>query len=125
MQNNWDKIYKEHFYTVYKYLLCLTHDANLSEDLTQETFYKAILKINSFKGNSSLTTWLCEIAKNLLLNELKRSKKINFVQDEILETLTASESVEQAIISNEEKEILKKKIENLDETTRKSNLFKN
>lgn len=37
-----DKIYKEYFETVYKYLLYLTHNEDLSEELTQETFFKAI-----------------------------------------------------------------------------------
>lgn len=44
-----EKIYSQYFKTIYKYLLCLTHNQEIAEDLTQETFYKAIKNINSFK----------------------------------------------------------------------------
>ena len=37
-----ESMYKEHFQTVYKYLVCLTHNEDTAEELTQETFYKAI-----------------------------------------------------------------------------------
>ena len=60
-----EKIYSQYFKTIYKYLLCLTHNQEIAEDLTQETFYKAIININSFKGNCKLSVWLCQIAKNL------------------------------------------------------------
>ena len=50
-----EKIYSQYFKTIYKYLLCLTHNQEIAEDLTQETFYKAIKNINSFKGNCKLS----------------------------------------------------------------------
>ena len=43
--HDFEKIYNEHFKLVYKYLLALTNNHDLAEELTQETFYKAILKI--------------------------------------------------------------------------------
>ena len=42
-----EKIYEEYFETVNKYLFCLTHNNDISEELTQETFYKAVKKISS------------------------------------------------------------------------------
>ena len=42
---NIEEIYKEYFKTVYKYLFCLTSNHDLAEELTQETFYKAVKKI--------------------------------------------------------------------------------
>lgn len=44
--------------------MCLTGDENLSEELTQETFYKAYKKINTFEGKCKMSVWLCQIAKN-------------------------------------------------------------
>ena len=73
--NNLDKIYEENFQIVYKYLLFLTHNEDLAEELTQETFYRAIKNINSFKEKSKLSTWLCAIAKNLWIEEIKKNKK--------------------------------------------------
>ena len=39
-----EKIYEEYFVTLNKYLFCLTHNNDLSEELTQETFYRAVKK---------------------------------------------------------------------------------
>lgn len=61
-----EEIYQIHSHTVYGYLLSLTHDANVSEELTQETFYQAVKSINSYDGTCKITTWLCAIAKNML-----------------------------------------------------------
>ena len=70
-----EKIYKEYYEIVYKYLFCLTHDKDLSEDLAQETFVKMIKNIDKFKGQSKLSSWLCEIAKNLWIDYLRKNKK--------------------------------------------------
>lgn len=61
-----DAIYKEYAETVYRYLLSLTHNADLAEELTQETFYQAVKGINRFDGKCKISTWLCAIAKNQL-----------------------------------------------------------
>ena len=45
-----DEIYKDNYLLVYKYLLSITHNEDLSEELTQETFYKAVLNISKFKN---------------------------------------------------------------------------
>ena len=42
---NMEEIYKEYFETVKKYLFCLTHNNDIAEELTQETFYKAVKNI--------------------------------------------------------------------------------
>ena len=61
-----DELYEKYAKKVYRYLLSLTNDVDLAEELTQETFYRAIRSLHSFKGKSSLYTWLCGIAKNAL-----------------------------------------------------------
>ena len=71
-----EQIYKEYFETVNKYLFCLTHNSDISEELTQETFYRAVKSIDKFKGNCKMSVWLCQIAKNLWYNELKKNKKL-------------------------------------------------
>lgn len=60
-----EQIYEKYYTVIYKYLLCLTKNPDIAEELTQETFYKMIKKIDTFKGNSKISVWLCEIAKNL------------------------------------------------------------
>ena len=61
-----DEIYQNHAKTVYRYLLTLTHDKNLAEELMQETFYQAIRCSNQFDYSCKVSTWLCAIAKKQL-----------------------------------------------------------
>lgn len=95
-----EKIYSQYFKTIYKYLLCLTHNQEIAEDLTQETFYKAIKNINSLKGNCKLSVWLCQIAKNLWFNEFKRKNKISMVNIDFVE-LAENESIEDFFLNQE------------------------
>lgn len=69
-----EKIYLDYKKDLYNYLLSLTHNPTLSEDLLSETFVKAIYSINSFKGDSSIKTWLLGIARNLWLQSLRKNK---------------------------------------------------
>ncbi|MBQ3111572.1 MAG: RNA polymerase sigma factor [Firmicutes bacterium] len=61
---DFDAIYSQYFAEVYKFVLSLCRDAALAEEITQEAFFKALKNIDSFKGNSKISTWLCQIAKN-------------------------------------------------------------
>lgn len=121
---NFEDIYVEYFEIVYKYLYCLTRNDDIAEELAQETFYKAILKINSFKKQSKLSTWLCQIAKNLWYNELKRKKKLKISDDEIFLTMHSDENIENDFINTEEKRELFNKINSLDNITKKVMYFR-
>ena len=113
-----EKIYEEYFETVNKYLFCLTHNNDISEELTQETFYKAVKKINTYKGECKMSVWLCQIAKNLWYDQCRKNK--NSIDIEEMEALSFhnSNTVEEEIISNEEKISIYKKMQNLDGKTR-------
>lgn len=115
---NIEKIYEEHFKTVNKYLFCLTHNNDISEELTQETFYKAIEKINTYKGECKISVWLCQIAKNLWYDQCRRNKKIiNVEKKELFDSETLN-TLEEQIIFNDEKISLYKKMQDLDDKTR-------
>ena len=113
-----EQIYEEYFETVNKYLFCLTHNNDISEELTQETFYKAVKKIDTYKGNCKMSVWLCQIAKNLWYNELKKNKRMELKNSEELEYLKSDENLENDYILKEDKINLYKKIQTLDEQTR-------
>ena len=115
----WDmeQIYEKYFETVSKYLFCLTHNSDTSEELTQETFYRAVKNINKFKGNSKMSVWLCQIAKNLWYDELKKNKKSKNIEDEIF-LIQSENEVERDVISNDSKLQLYKKLQKLDKNTR-------
>lgn len=60
---------------VYKYLLSLTRDQALAEDLTADTFERALGGFERFRGDCTPTAWLCAIAKRLWCGELRRRKQ--------------------------------------------------
>ena len=66
------ELYTTHGQPVYRFLLRLCGDADWAEELTQETFYQALIHIGQFQGRSSLYTWLCQIGKNAWLKECRR-----------------------------------------------------
>ena len=74
-----EEIYKEYSLLVYRYLYGLTNDIELSEELMQETFYSATKNINKFKGNSKISVWLCQIAKNKWKDYIKKHNQIKSV----------------------------------------------
>ena len=113
-KSNIEEIYNEHFKTVYKYLIYLTHNKEIAEDLSQETFCKAIDKIDKFRGDCKISVWLCEIAKNLWLNELKKNKKIILTNNE-QDLANINYSTEDKFFLEQDKMELHKKIYNLDE----------
>lgn len=76
MVSDFDAIYQEYGKTVYCFLLSLSRDETLSEELTQETMFRAIMNISSFRGDSKISVWLCQIAKNLYLEWMKKNKRI-------------------------------------------------
>lgn len=75
MNSELENYYKEYGKKVYLFLMSLSGNSDISEELTQETFYQAIKSINRFEGKCSVYTWLCQIAKNLWLRELERQKR--------------------------------------------------
>ena len=72
---DFDGIYKENFTDVYKFVLGLCRDPMLAEEITQETFFKALRKIDSYKGESRLYTWLCSIARNVYIDHTRRREQ--------------------------------------------------
>lgn len=72
---NMDQIYQQYAQTVYKFLLAQTHNADLAEELTQETFYQAVRSIHRFDGSCKLSVWLCQIAKHLWYQYLRKHQR--------------------------------------------------
>lgn len=70
-----DAVYRDHAQTVYKFLLAQCHDPDLSEELTQETFYQAVRSIGRFDGSCKLSVWLCQIAKHLWYRHLRKHRQ--------------------------------------------------
>ncbi|MBQ7956299.1 MAG: sigma-70 family RNA polymerase sigma factor [Lachnospiraceae bacterium] len=88
-----DEIYQKYAKTVYKYLLSRTHNQELAEELTQETFYQAIRSIERYDESCQLSTWLCAIAKNQLLTYQRKHPPLESLEDHDLALQSAESDV--------------------------------
>ena len=98
-----EKIYREYFTIVYRYTLSISRDSNLAEEITQETFVKALQKIGGFRGDCDINVWLCQIAKNEYLQHLKKQNKRGLLGQELAKTsaVEVDESPEQDFVKKE------------------------
>lgn len=69
---DFDQIYAAYFSEVYKFVLTLCQEPALAEEITQETFFKALKQIDRFRGNCRMGTWLCSIAKNTYISHTRK-----------------------------------------------------
>lgn len=81
---NIEELYRAYFDIVYRYIRSVSQDGSLAEEVTQETFFKALKKADQFRGDCDVRVWLCQIAKNTLYDHLKKQKK-QLLGDEKLE----------------------------------------
>ena len=91
-----EEIYQQYAQTVYRFLLSHTQDRDLAEELTQETFYQAIRTSERFDESCKVSTWLCAIAKNVLLTYRRKHPST----EEMAETLPAGASTESEAVGN-------------------------
>lgn len=75
MSVDFEQVYKEYFSDVYKYVLSLCRNETIAEEVTQETFFKAMQHINEFNGTCKLYVWLCQIAKNTYFSIYQKQKR--------------------------------------------------
>ena len=113
--SDFQKIYDQYARMVYRFLLQLTANEDLAEELLQETFYRALQNIDRFDGRCSLYTWLCQIGKNAWYKELRSKKR--FRDKTELETVS-KEDPEELLIQKEQVAEIRKAIWNLPEPYR-------
>ena len=75
-----DQIYRTYERMVYQFLYMRTHDAHWSQDLLQETFLRAVTSISRYDGSCKLSVWLCQIARHVLWQELRKRGKTDFAE---------------------------------------------
>lgn len=74
---DFQEVYNLYFRDVYRYALSLCRNESLAEEITQETFYKALEKMDSFDGKCKVTVWLCQIAKNTYISMCRKNKHLD------------------------------------------------
>ena len=71
---DFDCLYKSYYLDVYHFLCGLSSNKEIAEDITQETFTKALTAINSYDGRKDIRAWLFTIARNTYFTYCKREK---------------------------------------------------
>lgn len=70
-----EEIYRAYFPAVFRYLRQLCGDEGLAEELTSETFFRALQSVDRFRGECEVRVWLCQIAKNCWLSYAKKHRR--------------------------------------------------
>ena len=71
-----ENLFEKYYEDVFRFLRGLTLDQHLADELTQETFYRALKSIDTYRGESEWRVWLCSIAKNLYFTYYKKQKRL-------------------------------------------------
>lgn len=74
-ENDFELIYEKYVPKVFSFILKLSNNYHIAEEITQETFVKAYISLHTFRGECRTEVWLCQIAKNLFFDFIKKSKR--------------------------------------------------
>jgi RNA polymerase sigma-70 factor (ECF subfamily) len=72
---DFERIYNEYFADIFRYVLALSRNESIAEEVTADTFFKALKKIGKFDGRCDIKTWLCQIAKNTYYDFLRKNNR--------------------------------------------------
>lgn len=108
-----ESIYNDYFRDVYLYIKSLSKDEQVAEDITSETFIKAMQSIDNFNGTCDIRVWLCQIAKNSYFSYLRKNNKLILVDQ--LQEKEDTFDIEQTMQSKESSMIIHQVIHALDE----------
>ena len=89
-------IYEENRHSILRMCYMYLKDESLAQDAAQETFIKAYLKLETFKGKASINTWLSSIAINVCKNILRKQKAAQIISiDSVAEQASAKNSADE------------------------------
>ena len=99
-QEQWEQIYALSFSPVYYYILRLSGNPQEAEEVTAETFLRAMESEKQFRGESGITTWLCAIARNVWLGRLREQGRYD--GSGRLPDLPGPDNLEERLLSREQ-----------------------
>lgn len=104
MQPNFEEIYCKYYSSIYRYIFNLSKNSDIAEEITQETFYKALKNIDKYDENYKLLTWLCGIAKNTYYSMYRKKRRMQEFPKDITDD---SEFIDSIIDTETNIELLK------------------
>ena len=99
MDKDFERVYREYYPSVYRYMLSVTKNEHTAEEIAQETFFKALKNIEKYDKSQNILTWLCTIAKNTYFSSLKKLSHQAEIPDNLQST---DEDIIDAIIDSED-----------------------
>ena len=89
-----EKLYNTYYMQVFSFVMTLAGDQAAAEEITQETFYRALTNSNAaYRGEAGEMTWLCAIAKNLFIDETRKNARKQEMPQEIESDINVEASV--------------------------------
>ena len=113
---DFEKLYHTYFSDVYLYIRRLSEDEQIAEEITSETFFKAMHSIESFRGDCDVRVWLCQIAKNCYYTHTKKAAKLQAADlDELQNMADPAPDLAQQLIRKEEVQRIQKVLHDISE----------
>ena len=98
-----EQIYRDYFNDVFLYIRRLSNNEHIAEEITSETYYKAMHSVDSFRGDCDIRVWLCQIAKNCYYSYLKKAGREDSIEDiDLLNVSAQDETVEERLARQDE-----------------------
>lgn len=88
---DFEEIYRTYFQDVFSYVRRMSQDEHVAEEMTSETFFKAMGGLEHFRGDCDVRVWLCQIAKNCYFSYLKKRNRTQNMDDAAWAKLEAEE----------------------------------
>ena len=107
MDVNFKDIYCKYYKSINRYLITITKNEDVAEEIAQETFFKAMKNINKYDSSKKMFTWLCEIAKNTYFSEYKKSKRLQAFNEVDFSIDEEADIIDKIIDSDSKIKILK------------------
>lgn len=103
MVTEFEKIYSTYFNDVFRYIRRLSNNEHIAEEITADTFFKALRSIDSFRGECDIRVWLCTIARNCYFSYSKKQGRLENMEDvDALNVPGTAESIEEQLVRRED-----------------------
>lgn len=109
-----EEIYSKYFGKVFRYILKLSHDEHIAQDITSQTFFKAMKSLNTFRGDCDIDVWLCQIAKNTYFSHFNKNKNVHSL-DEFNYIPDTNKNLEEQLILKDDADNIKQLLHTLPE----------
>lgn len=99
---DFDAIYQTYFKSVYQYIRQLSGNEHIAEEITSDTFFKAMKSIDDFRGECDMRVWLCQIAKNTYYSYRKKNERTTSVDEAELQNMIAPDTFVEELVGVQE-----------------------